>query len=142
MGKGKFGFKTTDANNSENIVESVKKKGPEYAKAGKKYSVIAFVGPGFEEEVSGTVIPLNDIIIKDKPDFDLRDRWYRIQNGYISAYRVFGWIKDDRGMRYERENHLVPKSTVLRIDDKDYVFDRNGYLVTADRISTEGHIVY
>ena len=91
--------------------------------------------------------------IFDAPDFELRNEWYKIEEGYISAHMVDGWVEeplnnskwiDGQNSRwwYERLGHKYYKSCAATIDGKDYLFDRDGYLIMPGRLNDGGDVKY
>lgn len=67
--------------------------------------------------------------------------WFKTANGWISRKYVEGWILEDAKYWYIK-NGAYPISTVMTIKGIDYVFDRDGWMVTSDRISPSGSIIY
>lgn len=115
----------------------------------KTYSKGAVVKPisyvtknGESNLVKAELTILEDIVIRSKPDFSVRDAWYRTNDGYISAYRVAGWVRDNKGWWCEMYDHKYPRSKAAIIDGKEYHFDRDGYMLESNRIDQSGAIIY
>lgn len=104
-----------------------------------KYSKGATVAP-VEYINNGAITPLKDgsrltilqdgLAIRDCPDYGVRDCWYKTDKGYISAYKVEGWILDPIGWWYERDNHNYYRKTVELIGNSYYAFMPDGYMAT------------
>lgn len=66
--------------------------------------------------------------------------WFRIENGWVSGKYLQGWIHQ-LDMWWYLDKNSYPKSTVKLIDDKYYCFDKDGWLITSDRIDSSGAII-
>lgn len=83
-----------------------------------------------------------EIQIFPEPNFIESDTWFKTKNGYITAYRVSGWVKDSNGWWYEVYDHKYPKNSMKTIDGKDYFFDKNGYMLEPHRLAKTGEVIY
>ena len=73
---------------------------------------------------------IDNLAIRDCPDYSVRPCWYRTDKGYISAYQVEGWVLDSIGWWYDRKNHEYYKQTVAQIGSSYYAFMPDGYMAT------------
>jgi len=111
-------------------------------KARQEVAVSKYIGPDFETKIhDGLLKTTAELLVRDKPDFSLRDRWYLTKDGYISAYKVEGWVKDTEGWYYERDNHEYYHTCVVKIAGKWYAFAPNGYMVDKAHILDSGEII-
>ena len=69
------------------------------------------------------------------------ERWFRTKRGWISADYLRGWILEDNQWWYIEPGYSYPKGCLKLIDGKCYSFDFNGWMLTADRIRSDGEIV-
>jgi hypothetical protein len=83
-----------------------------------------------------------DLAVRSTPDYGVRPYWFKTKDGYISAYRVSGWVHDENGWWYEQYGHEYTKNCVKTINGEEYHFDKNGYMLTSDRIDSSGKILY
>lgn len=70
--------------------------------------------------------------------------WFKSPKGYISGKYVEGWIYDTTKSKwwYVKQGYTYDKNCIKTIDGRDYIFDKNGWLIMSDRISSDGYIVY
>lgn len=69
--------------------------------------------------------------------------WIYIGNGWISANYVEGWIKENDGRWwYVMKDYSWVSSGKQTIDDVDYYFDADGYLVENKMFELDGEKVY
>ena len=71
--------------------------------------------------------------------------WFHCSAGWFSGAYVEGWIEAENGRGwYIEEGGNYPKSTVKTIKGQDYsyqfAFDKDGWMITADRIAADGHV--
>ena len=67
--------------------------------------------------------------------------WFKTNKGYISGKYVEGWIKESCGKWwYIKLSYTFDTNKVVKINNKYYAFDKDGWLITADRISSDGAI--
>ena len=67
--------------------------------------------------------------------------WLHIADGWISGKYCEGWIKESKGLWwYLKKGWTWVSASVVEIGDKWYAFDKDGYLVTADRLDGDGAI--
>ena len=69
------------------------------------------------------------------------ERWFRTKRGWLSADYLRGWILEDNQWWYIEPGYSYPKGCLKLIDGKCYSFDFNGWMLTADRIRSDGEIV-
>lgn len=68
-------------------------------------------------------------------------KWFYIpeKKGWISGKYVEGWLKEANGRSwYVMVGYTYPAGIVKTINGRNYVFDKAGWLVTSDRINTQG----
>ena len=71
--------------------------------------------------------------------------WFYIpeKNGWISGKYIEGWLKEANGRWwYVMENYSYPYNIIKNIENKDYIFDRDGWMVTSNRINASGVLIY
>lgn len=68
--------------------------------------------------------------------------WFRVKDGgWISRKYVSGWIKES-GRYWYIDNGSYPINTIKKIGSDWYAFDNDGWMLTPDRISSSGAIIY
>lgn len=67
--------------------------------------------------------------------------WFHTDKGWISAKYLTGWIYEDGRWWYLDPEYTWPAATIREIDGKDYAFDRDGWMITAERIGENGEIL-
>lgn len=119
-------------------------KTEDYYVSGDVFYVDEYVTPDTRCSVRSTGMhtTADTLLIREQPDFTIREIWYHTDRGYISAYRVEGWVCGPGGWWYERHDHKYPRCTGMIIDGEEYHFDQNGYMITNDRIAQNGSILY
>ena len=65
--------------------------------------------------------------------------WFQIDSGWVSGSYVTGWIKQFDKWWY-LDNGVCPTFCLKEIDDEIYAFDKDGWLITSDRIDEDGVI--
>ena len=80
------------------------------------------------------VQPLRKCFVNGKP-------WIETSLGWISGEYVGGWIWQDGRWWYVLKGYKYLHDTVCRIDGQLYAFDSDGWMLTADRIAEDGHIL-
>jgi hypothetical protein len=80
------------------------------------------------------VQPLRKCFVNGKP-------WIETSLGWISGEYVGGWIWQDGRWWYVLKGYKYLHDTVCRIDGQLYAFDSDGWMLTADRIAEDGHII-
>lgn len=69
--------------------------------------------------------------------------WFKSDKGWFSANYCEGWIFEENSQWwYVMDNYTYPANIIKTIDGDDYIFDKNGWLITGDRISSAGAIIY
>lgn len=68
--------------------------------------------------------------------------WFKTDKGWISRNYVCGWILEAVGKWWYNDKDSYPVNTVKLIKDSWYAFDNEGWMITADRISPSGAIIY
>ena len=102
-------------------------------KKGAKVEPVEYINNGNVSKLkSGSMLTvlIDNLAIRDCPDYSARPCWYRTNKGYISAYQVEGWILDSIGWWYDRKNHDYYKQTVAKIASSYYAFRPDGYMAT------------
>lgn len=90
------------------------------------------------ESDSYLTILVDGLAVRSAPDFGVRPYWYHIKDGYISAYKVEGWLHDATGWWYDRDNHQYYKETVAKIHGRYFAFMPDGYM--AAHMDSDGAI--
>ena len=67
--------------------------------------------------------------------------WIRTDKGWISARYVQGWVLQNGRWWYVLPGYTFYRSSVENINGRDYCFDREGWMVTSDRITDNGDII-
>lgn len=67
--------------------------------------------------------------------------WFKTAKGWISRKYVEGWILEDAKYWYIK-NGTYPMHCAMDIKGVEYHFDKVGWLITSDRISSSGSIIY
>lgn len=83
-------------------------------------------------------ILVDGLAVRSAPDFGVRPYWYHIKDGYISAYKVEGWLHDEVGYWYERNDHQYYRETVAKINGRYFAFMPDGYM--ASHMDSDGAI--
>lgn len=69
--------------------------------------------------------------------------WFRSDKGWFSANYCEGWILEENNQWwYVTEGYTYPANEIRTIDNSDFIFDKNGWLITSDRINSSGSIIY
>lgn len=66
--------------------------------------------------------------------------WFKTADGYISGKYVEGWIKESNKWWYVEKGYTYPSNIVKKIDNNYYAFDKDGWMITSDRIKSDGSI--
>lgn len=67
--------------------------------------------------------------------------WFKTSDGWISRKYTVGWILESNRWWYIN-NGSYPMMVVETINGADYAFDKDGWLITSDRIDQNGAVVY
>ena len=67
--------------------------------------------------------------------------WVRTDKGWISGRYIQGWILQGGRWWYVLPGYTFYRSSVENINGRDYCFDREGWMVTSDRITDNGNII-
>ena len=99
-------------------------------------------GPGTSYGVAKTLPKGSYVKVTHKIENEGR-WWFKIaDNEWISGNVVEGWLQDDGKWWYVTMSYTYPKNQIKEIDGKEYIFDKDGWMVTSDRIDPSGFIVY
>lgn len=60
------------------------------------------------------------------------------ERGWLSGNYLQGWIKQDGQYWYMKGNGTYAKSEIV----DDYILDKNGWMITPDRLASDGKIIY
>jgi len=90
---------------------------------------------------------LNDHVYVTKKCFNNNKHWFKSTDGWFSGNYCEGWILEklsDEDLRwwYVTKNYNYPKNEIKTISNEDYIFDKNGWMITSNRISDYGSILY
>lgn len=78
-----------------------------------------------------------------KKAFNNNNPWFKTDKGWISGKYCEGWILEDNNLWwYVMKDYSYPKNEIKTIDNQDYIFDKNGWLIMSNRISESGAIIY
>lgn len=86
---------------------------------------------------------LNDIVYVTEKAVNNGKYWFKSSDGWFSASYCEGWILEESGQWwYVMKDYTCPTNEIKTVDGYDYVFDKNGWMLTSDRIGSYGEIVY
>ena len=71
--------------------------------------------------------------------------WFYLpdKNGWISGKYIEGWLQEaNNKWWYVMENYTYPYNIIKTIESKDYIFDKDGWMVTSNRINSSGVLTY
>ena len=69
--------------------------------------------------------------------------WFKSDKGWFSADYCEGWIFEENGQWwYIMNGYTYPSNEIKTIEGEDYIFDKNGWLITKDRLNSAGFIIY
>lgn len=97
--------------------------------------------PSTSSKIVKTYKKGDKIIISEKA-FNSTNPWFKSTDGWFSAKYCEGWILEDNLWWYVTNGYEYPKNEIKTINGKDYVFDKNGWMITSDRINQSGEIIY
>lgn len=66
--------------------------------------------------------------------------WFETADGWISGKYLEGWVLQDGQWWYMLSGYTYAHDAVREIDGQTYVFDGDGWMITADRIADDGHV--
>jgi len=70
------------------------------------------------------------------------EAWFQIPSGWISGKYVEGWIQESGGAWwYVTAGYTYPSGTIQEIGGSYYAFDKDGWMLTADRFGESGAIM-
>lgn len=115
-----------------------------YLSKGYKTHATSYINNDVECSCSADLtVTADKLLVRSKPDYSVRDRWFKIPEGYISAYKVEGWVHEEGGSWwYIEDDFKYPRFCAKEINGKEYHFDKHGYLIMSDRISPDGDVTY
>jgi hypothetical protein len=68
--------------------------------------------------------------------------WFYCSAGWFIGKYVEGWIQEENGRWwYITDGAKWPAGILTEIDGSTYAFDKSGWMITADRIAEDGHIM-
>lgn len=67
--------------------------------------------------------------------------WFKTDKGWISRKYCIGWIKESDRYWY-MNNGVYPMHCAMDINGKEYHFDKEGWMITSDRLSVSGNVKY
>lgn len=67
--------------------------------------------------------------------------WFKTDKGWISRKYCLGWIKESDKYWY-MNNGVYPMHCAMDINGKEYHFDKEGWMLTADRLTASGNVKY
>lgn len=116
----------------------------EYYSKGEKVKVFNRHKQDGIATIKGEVTVTQNLLIRKQPDYSTRDTWYQTDKGFISAYRVDGWIEYTNIHRwgYVTDGYNWLTSCVKEINGQEYCFDHDGWNISADRLAPDNHIIY
>lgn len=98
-------------------------------------------GPGTSYKVLASVNKKDVVVATGKAYY--KDKWWaKTSIGWISMSCLSGWIfeRDKWWYLTERKDYNYYANVVVKIDGKYYAFDKDGWMITADRIGSDGSI--
>lgn len=81
-----------------------------------------------------------DRVVPYEKAYSGTDRWYRTDKGWVSGYYLTGWVLEAGKWWYLQPGYTYPMSTVMNIDGSYYCFDKDGWMITSDRIDANGAV--
>lgn len=79
----------------------------------------------------------------NKKSFNNNKVWFKSDKGWFSANYCEGWVLEENNLWwYIMKNYTYPQNEIKTIDNNDYIFDKNGWLIMPDRIDISGSIIY
>lgn len=97
-------------------------------------------GPNVAYKVCGQVKQGESLYPSGKAYY-LGSLWFHCSAGWFSGKYVEGWVQEANGRWwYISEGGKYPAACVKKIGDAYYAFDKDGWMITADRVAPDGHI--
>lgn len=115
-------------------------------------------------KISGTVtVTASELNVRTRPDINAAivktyprgalvtvseksGEWFKTVDGWISRKWVRGWIKEPQDDPFKNywyiDNGSYPVDCIADIGGNQYAFDRDGWMIESQRISTSGAIIY
>lgn len=96
-----------------------------------------------EPDANSTLISTlskNEIIYPEAKTTIDNTYWFKIDSGWVSGKYLKGWIFQFDNWWYLNENSY-PVLTVEQIDGNYYCFDKDGWMITSDRIDVSGAVI-
>lgn len=98
--------------------------------------------PSTSSEIVGTYSQGDRVQIVSKA-INNNKHWFKSDKGWFSANYCQGWVFEENSQWwYVMEGYTYPVNEIKTIDNEDYIFDKNGWLITSDRIDYSGAIIY
>lgn len=67
--------------------------------------------------------------------------WFKIDKGWISRKYVSGWVKESNRYWYINKG-TYPVHCAMDINGQEYHFDKDGWMIEPERVSSTGAIIY
>ncbi len=101
-------------------------------------------GPGTMYKISGSV-KKGTVLYPSGKAYYMEKLWFHCSAGWFSANYVEGWVQEENERWWYitpgSSGYTWPANTVEKIDGLSYAFDEKGWLITSDRIASDGHIM-
>lgn len=145
---------TTDKNLKEGDILCTKTKGHVVAVVSVQNDTISrYINKGTSVDVTaiqheGTRVPCRNtrltvtstVALREKPNYELRDSWLEIKDGYVSAYTAEGIVNYDKGSWILHDGYKWKTSSVDVYDGKTFIINKDGYIDTAPKFNSDGSI--
>lgn len=99
------------------------------------------MGPGVAYKLIGSVKAGTTLYPSGKAYYQSK-LWFHCSAGWFSGSYVEGWIQEENGRWwYITEGAKYPAAAVQQIGGAWYAFDKDGWMITSDRITADGSII-
>lgn len=95
--------------------------------------------PTTDSEIVGSLNKGNAIFPEIKTTID-SNYWFKIDKGWVSGKYLTGWVYQLNRWWY-LDNGIVIADRTYTIDGRTYVFDKDGWMITSDRINSNGELI-
>lgn len=86
-----------------------------------------------EYKAGERIVPTGKAFLNGSP-------WFHTEKGWISAKYLNGWIFEDNRWWYLERGYKWPANVVKKIDGEYFAFDKDGWMITSDRIREDGSV--
>ena len=68
------------------------------------------------------------------------DYWFKTSKGWIGSHYLRGWIKEMNNQWWYLDKGEYPNNCLKEIAGKTYIFDKDGWMITSNRINSSGEL--